>query len=315
MRLSADFRAPGVGADLRAARERLGWSLEDTSAYVRIRLPFLRALEEGRLADLPAPVYALAFVRTYALALGVDADEIVRRYQDEVGGGLPKTDLAFPIPVPQQSVPKGAVALLGIAIAVVGYMSWYRVSADRGDSVQVQQVPARLAPLALPQVPLRPARVASAAPTVSVATAYQRPSVAPSAAEAAAPSQTGSFSALSPAFAASPTASSGLPSMGTGASASAGTVAGSRLVLDATQDAWVEVKDTQGRIVLSKLLHAGDSWPVPDQPSGAAPLVLTTGNAGGTQLLLDGKPLPALGAAGAVRHDIALDPTALAAHS
>ena len=295
MQLPADLRAPGVGADLRAARERLGWSLEDTSAYVRIRLPFLQALEEGRIVDLPAPVYALGFVRSYALALGVDAEEIIRRYQDEVGCGVPRTDLAFPVPVAQQRVPKGAVALLGVALAIGGYTSWYRVTAERGDTVQVQQLPARLAPLALPIVPNRPAHLASANPLPgSLASAYQPSPIAPSAAEAAAPPPA-ALATVEPA-----------------AVTAGGASAATRLVLNATQDAWVQVKDGQGKIVLSKLMHAGDSWPVPDQAGGVAPLVMTTGNAGGTQLLLDGKALPALGAAGAVRHDIALDPAALA---
>ena len=42
-----------VGADLRAARERAGWGLPAVSAHLRIRLPFLEAIEEGRISDLP----------------------------------------------------------------------------------------------------------------------------------------------------------------------------------------------------------------------------------------------------------------------
>jgi cytoskeleton protein RodZ len=83
------------------------------------------------------------------------------------------------------------------------------------------------------------------------------------------------------------------------------------MVLAATADAWVQVKDSQGKILLSKLMHAGDSWPVPDQAPGTPPLLLTTGNAGGTQLTVGGTPLPALGTPGAVRHDIELNPTTL----
>ena len=42
-----------AGAELAAARERLGWTLPDIAAHLRIRLPFLIAIEQGRLDQLP----------------------------------------------------------------------------------------------------------------------------------------------------------------------------------------------------------------------------------------------------------------------
>ena len=69
--------AARAGADLREARERLGLSLQDIAFNLRIRLPHLEALEEGRISLLPGNAYALAFVRTYANALGLDAEEMV----------------------------------------------------------------------------------------------------------------------------------------------------------------------------------------------------------------------------------------------
>ncbi len=65
--------ASRVGAELRAARLRLGLALPDVVAKLRIRLRFLQAIEEGRVADLPGQVYAVGFVRSYAALLGLDA--------------------------------------------------------------------------------------------------------------------------------------------------------------------------------------------------------------------------------------------------
>jgi len=76
-----------------------------------------------------------------------------------------------------------------------------------------------------------------------------------------------------------------------------------RIVLSATADAWMQVRDKSGQVLLNRVLHPGESWPVPAQPN----LVLTTGNAGGTAILVDGTALPSLCASGAVRHDIPLD--------
>jgi len=56
-------------------------------------------------------------------------------------------------------------------------------------------------------------------------------------------------------------------------------------------------------VVFSRLMHAGGSWTPP-----ARGLLLTTGNAGATELVVNGVASPPLGAAGAVRHMIPLGP-------
>ena len=92
--------APRAGADLRAARERIGWSLPNMAAALRIRLQYLEALEAGRIGDLPGNAYTLGFVRTYASALGLDPNEVARRFKAEAAAvnGVPR--LAFPVPAP-----------------------------------------------------------------------------------------------------------------------------------------------------------------------------------------------------------------------
>jgi cytoskeleton protein RodZ len=78
----------------------------------------------------------------------------------------------------------------------------------------------------------------------------------------------------------------------------------SRILLRANADAWVQVRDRAGPVLLSRILHAGETWVVPARPN----LLLTTGNAGGTDLVVDGAPSPPLGGNGAVRRDLLLDP-------
>ena len=96
--------APRVGADLRQARERLGSSLEALADALRIRRPYLHALEDGRIEDLPGTVYAIAFLRSYALALGLDPEEISRRFRIESDEINHRTELEFPTPVPSRAV-------------------------------------------------------------------------------------------------------------------------------------------------------------------------------------------------------------------
>jgi cytoskeleton protein RodZ len=275
--------APRAGADLRAARERIGWSLQDIATALRIRLQYLEALEAGRINDLPGNAYALGYLRTYAVALGLDPNEVARRIKAEVGAVNQKTRLAFPVPVPERGVPAGAVVLLGVLLAVGAYAGWYRLSGEgRLPAETSTQVPVRLAPLADQAVRLptaRPIQVAAPAepPPVQQAGMPPVPAISPSSAAAA------------------PVMPLPVPTGQSGQS---------RILLRASADAWVQVRDRAGPVLLNRTLHPGETWEVPAKPN----LLLTTGNAGGTDLVVDGVTSPSLGGGGAVRRDVPLDP-------
>jgi cytoskeleton protein RodZ len=81
----------------------------------------------------------------------------------------------------------------------------------------------------------------------------------------------------------------------------------SRITLHATLDSWVQVRDGEGDLLLTRVLRPGDSYRVPDQ-SG---LTLVTGNAGGLRIQVDGTNLAPIGRVGMVRRNIALDPQRL----
>jgi cytoskeleton protein RodZ len=143
---TAAIDAVRLGDELRASREATGVSLEEMATRLRIRRVYLLALEEGRLRDLPSAAYAIGFVRNYAGALGLDASDTVRRFREAVlGQGGRKTDLVFPEPVPERGFPAGVVVLLGTVIAIGSYVGWYSFSGG-GDRVvdAVPQLPPRL---------------------------------------------------------------------------------------------------------------------------------------------------------------------------
>lgn len=281
-----------VGADLRAARERLGWTLAAVAAHLRIRLPLLQAIEDGRIADLPGNAYAVGFVRAYAQALGLDAAEVARRFRAEAAEVNRKTKLDFPAPVPERGVPTLAAVAVGLVLVVAAYIGWYRLSGDERLSVDtVQDVPQRLAPLA-EQAAIKPPEPAPEAKTVTPVAAPPAP------ASAAAP-----VPASLPAPASSPT--------GTPAVTPLPAPDATRVVLRAKADAWVQVRDKQtGQVLLSRVLKSGETWPV---PAHSMPLLLTAGNVSGTEVLVDGVPAPPFGVVGRVLHDLPLDPDALKA--
>ena len=294
--------APRAGADLRAARERLGWLPEEVAAGLRIRRSYIEALEQGRIDLLPGNAYALGFLRTYASSLGLEPEEMVRRFKSEAAEVTAKTELAFPAPVPERGWPAGAVVLLGLVLAVGAYAGWYRLSGEGRLPAETVAIPERLAPLAeqaLPPAPEPPKQVAVATPAPAPAPdpAPPVPSISPTSAAAA------------PVL---PQAATALASLGPSSAEAATRPPASlqpstdqpRVVLHASADAWVQVRDKSGQILLNRILHAGDTWPVPPRPN----LLLTTGNAGGTELVVDGSATGVLGNTGVVRRDLPLDP-------
>lgn len=82
---------------------------------------------------------------------------------------------------------------------------------------------------------------------------------------------------------------------------------GTRIVLRALQDSWVQVRDRQDALLLTRVLRSGDTYYVPNQDG----LTLLTGNAGGIAIEVDGVAVAPLGPVGAVRRQIALDPVRL----
>jgi len=116
---------PGVGGLLRASRLRVGEDLPDIARMLCIRCPYLEAIEDGRYEDLPGSTYAAGFVRSYAEHLGLDADEVVRRFKVETSDKQTATRLDFPVPVHESGVPSGAVLFIGLLIAAVGYGLWF----------------------------------------------------------------------------------------------------------------------------------------------------------------------------------------------
>ena len=79
---------------LTEARIARGISLHDAERDTRINRQYLQALEEGKLEVMPAPVYARAFMRTYAQYLGMNARTLVQ----QLPGARPEPEMP---PLPQ----------------------------------------------------------------------------------------------------------------------------------------------------------------------------------------------------------------------
>lgn len=197
----ADAAYAGVGNELRLVRVSAGEELDGVSVALRIRRAHLEAIEEGRFADLPGPVYVLGFIRSYAEYLGLDGDTAVKLFKDEARGFKARTKLIFPSPAEEGNLPRATLVIISLLVAGAVWGVWqYRSSSDRSVVEAVSEVPERLAGLAngaddeatddAPPADATPisAVASTAAQAVETGAVIQREEPAPAPAEATAAS-------------------------------------------------------------------------------------------------------------------------------
>lgn len=124
---SPQDRAPEpIGRILARTRAELGYDLATVAAELRIRQPYLEAIEAGRYNDLPGMPYAIGFVRSYAEYLGLDSDATVALFKTEVSDlAREKQELSFPAPKPEGRLPGGALILISLLLVALAYGGWY----------------------------------------------------------------------------------------------------------------------------------------------------------------------------------------------
>jgi cytoskeletal protein RodZ len=78
MRADVDF-----GPRLRRAREARGVSLRQIADTTKLSVRALEALERNDISQLPGGIFSRAFVRSYALEIGVDPEQTVREFIEQ----------------------------------------------------------------------------------------------------------------------------------------------------------------------------------------------------------------------------------------
>ena len=320
----------GVGVELKAARERLGATRTEFASRLRIREPYIGAIEEGRFADLPGRAYAVGFIRSYADSVDLDSEDLVSRFKRETAVGADGAQLRFPAPEAERRLPGARLLAVSVLLVAGVYGGWYYLSnTDRSAFELVPPVPDRLLasdtapaqtderqPVAAAATgdtgpPRANATPAASSPPLRIAAARE---TTPGAVETAVRQDvraagieqpTTSWQSEVAVLPASPPPQAENGGRGVASITPEGRgAAESRVMLKARLDSWVQVKDENNELLLSRILRAGDTYSVPNRPG----LTLLTGNAGVLEISVDGRTLPPIGPIGAVRRNISLDP-------
>ena len=299
-------------------------TLSHVSQALRIRTPYLKAIEEGEWQALPNSVYARAFLRSYALHVEADPEQVLKRAEAALDSRPgPDTPLP-PLPARDRSLPGGALVGASVLLAIAAYAGWYYFSVQQlRDERVVAALPDRLltelapAERALPVPP--PPGVGLPATTGEWPWSMERPSKTGRdsvragdadrsvASEPVEPDVT-DRSEVRPGL---PAIAAPIPEERSGRDRTAGVSengdivsAPDGVVFYAVEPTYIEVRSVEtDEVLLGQLLRAGERYRPPDRRG----LVLSVGNAGGLEITVDGVPIPRLGATGAVMRHIPID--------
>lgn len=117
-----------IGERLRRAREEKGLALEDVASQTRIPIRHLQHIEREEWDALPAPTYAVGFLRSYANAVGLDGAALGRELRERLGGTRSRAPAPeYFQPADPARVPPRSIAIVAVLLAVVligGYLIW-----------------------------------------------------------------------------------------------------------------------------------------------------------------------------------------------
>jgi cytoskeletal protein RodZ len=265
-----------LGKYLRNQRESKKISLREVAKNTRVREPILRAIEEDQYHLLPSATYVKGFLLAYAKYLRLDSNDVLLRYE-RLSKGEPITPPSLQpsrpkqeIPPPQPSKPKQKTlwntnqAWVVVGVLVASFIVFYFFS-PYSYKPPVEPIPGR------PAVQGKPPTVPSSPVTATIPASQEKPG-----AEEKKPL------APSPPVTATTSVQEKRPFS---------------LQLKAAEETWLSLQ-VDDQPVKEMTFKPGEGFSV--QPSNRIRMIL--GNAGGLDLVLDGKPLGKLGKSGEVLH-------------
>lgn len=243
------------GRALAAARAGLNLSLADVSQQIKYGIKQIAAIEADDYAKLPGTTFVRGMIRSYAKLVHLDPQPLL--------ADLGRRDIPAPVTVDLRTSDQepfleggkksnrvyGYLSLAALfAVAVVAY-EWYVSPPSTGEVVTIKPKVAKVEPAPVPPAPADTAEQ----PLIAEAQPAQAPT------ETAVPA---------PAASVRPTGSK-------------------RLELEFGEVSWVEIKQANGKILLSQLNPAGSRQTIDGMP----PFELVIGNAANVRLKYNDVPV------------------------
>jgi cytoskeletal protein RodZ len=258
------------GSYLRQAREQRGISLRQIATATKISVVALEALERNDISRLPGGIFSRAFVRSYAVEVGLDPDQTVQRFVESfptetVTAGTPHAAEAQDGETfeSQRRLAGSLLRLIVASVPVAGILIY--LGTQVGPSSQ------------------EPPEAAAEAPGPAAAP----PAAAP---PGAAPPVLADRAAIEP-----PRAAVGETAGSTGEPPAAAATAGLEIAIEPTGRCWVQLS-VDGERIFSRVMEPGER----EVRRAGEEIVLDVGDASAFAFTINGQPGRPLGGPGDV---------------
>ncbi len=268
MELQQAVATDSVGAQLRLAREARGMSIESVSNAIKLAPRQVEAIESDDFGQLLSPTYARGFIRNYASLIGLDAQSLLGRLDQQHVCATPQLieQANVGVTMPDQSARrKWLLPLIALSVPAIVALALYVWFEFWPAAPQIADVVSAESETSSPASPVEPSIVVPVEPTQTLSDVVALPppeaAVEPVGAAVSAPSD-----APAQAVAALP---------------------GQRqLAFTFATDSWVEMRDGSEAILFSELNRSGSTRTL----NATFPVSLVIGNARSVTLHIDGVP-------------------------
>jgi cytoskeleton protein RodZ len=115
-----------LGDYLKTAREAQNITLEEVSQATRIRRTILEAIENNNYDLIPPKVFTQGFIKSYASYLGLDENDVIKRYHEIMESLELKKETDEPLEQepPQPFLTPGRLVVLGI-VCIAALTVWF----------------------------------------------------------------------------------------------------------------------------------------------------------------------------------------------
>lgn len=276
-----------AGSLLREARQASGLHIAALAVALKVPVSKLEALEADDYAALPDTVFVRALASSVCRTLKLEPGPVLSLLPQSKSPRLSAVSAGLNAPVKGTGVrsggggssgtsaPKSVVFL--VAVLLIGALVvLYLPSGTRLDALQPTQDPA------VPPVLDVPAPLSAPSPATAGASEHAPASGVPPAAPAASAARP----AVSVAEPVAATASMAVAATSASSATPSANVSGDTLVLRASAESWVQVRDGAGASLLQRKLASGETVSV----GGSMPMTVVVGRADATEVFVRGKP-------------------------
>ncbi|MCG8569750.1 MAG: helix-turn-helix domain-containing protein [Spirochaetes bacterium] len=117
-----------LGDYLKAVREEKNLTIDRIVKETHIIKKFIHAIEDDDYSEFPGEAYLKGFLRNYSEYLGLNADEIIRRYENIKLAEAP-TPIEQLIPKPKPNLKPFVIGLIGLGLIIIGTGLFFGIKA------------------------------------------------------------------------------------------------------------------------------------------------------------------------------------------